>query len=123
MRTGKRSKGRSGPVVDIENPTPGIYRLRLRSGAVYSAIRLWYGPPSDPVTGEEMDRMHRWQATANGQPIPYERVWPACEAEPIDQAEYDHLMKTFEWGKTHAPDSPQANPHKRVDPLSAPILF
>lgn len=124
----KRAKARDSerrvkPAVNVEEPAAGFYRLRLRRGAVYSAIRIWSGPPHDPDTGEEMDRSWRWQAEANGKPIELDRVWPTCAKEPIDQAEYAHLLRTLEWGKTNAPRGPQANPHKPVDLLSAPLPF
>lgn len=116
----------SQPVTGISavEPVAGLYRLRLRSGAVYSAIRIWHGQPLDPVTGEEMDRSPRWCALANGEPVMFfDRIWPACTAEPIDRQEYDYLIATYEWGKTNAPDSPQANPHRKVNLLTAPLPF
>jgi hypothetical protein len=97
--------------------------MRLRRGAVWSAIRLWHGPPLDPETGEELDRAHNWQATANGKPIDLDRVWPVCCHEPIDQKEYDYLLSRIAWGKKHAPDGADANPHRPADPLTTPILF
>jgi hypothetical protein len=106
---------------DPDLPIAGLYRMRLRSGAVMVGVRIWHGPPLDPDTGEELDRSHRWQATANGRPIDLERVWPKCAADPIDQREHDFLTTSQAWGEDNAPESPQANPHKRVDLLTAPI--
>lgn len=108
---------------DPETPVAGFYRMRLRTGAVFVGIRIWHGPPHDPVTGEEMDRSHRWQATANGRPIDLSRVWPKCAAHQIDQAEHDYLAAAQAWGVEHAPDSPQANPTQRINPLTAPPPF
>ena len=42
--------------VDAENPTAGYYRTRLRSGGVQVGVYIWFGPPFDPETGEELDR-------------------------------------------------------------------
>ena len=116
-------EGKAGIVVSAEEPREGLYRLRLRRGAMHSAIRLWYGPPHDPDTGEVMDRSWRWQATAHGRPIDFDRVWPVCEADPIDQAEYDYLLELEDWGRKHDPNGPHANRHKPVDPLTAPLPF
>jgi hypothetical protein len=108
---------------DPDIPVQGHYRMRLRSGGVFVGIRIWHGPPLDPVTGEELDRSHRWQAVANDRPIDLERVWPRCAADSIDEREYRYLTGLQEWGVKHAPDSPQANPHRKVNPLTAPTPF
>lgn len=109
--------------VDAENPTEGYYRTRLRMGGIQVGIRIFYGPPCDPDTGEEMDRSHRWQAHCNGRYIEFDRVWPKCAADPIDADEYEYLSSLQAWGEQHAPSGPQANPHKPIDMLSAPILL
>lgn len=109
--------------VRVDQPVAGFYRTRLRSGAHPVGIRIWFGPPHDPDTGEEMDRSHRWQAHANGHYIEFDRVWPGCAGDPIDQAEYDYLSSLQAWGEQHAPSGPQANPHKPIDLLTAPLPF
>lgn len=108
---------------DPDEPIAGYYRMRLRSGAAFCGIRIWHGAPLDPVTGEEMDRSHRWQAQANGEPIDLERVWPKCAADPVDEAEYQYLTSVHAWAKENAPNSPQANPMRRINPLTAPTPF
>jgi hypothetical protein len=108
---------------DPDTPVAGYYRMRLRSGGVFVGIRIWYGAPLDPVTGEEMDRSHRWQATANGEPIDLERAWPKCAADPITESEHDYLAAMQAWGRENAPDSPHANPRQRINPLTAPTPF
>lgn len=101
----------------------GYYRTRLVGGGVKVGIFIWYGPPFDPVSGEEMDRSHRWQAHCNGHYIDIDRVWPACAGDPIDRAEYVYLTSLQAWGKEHAPQSPQANPNRKIDLLTAPITI
>ncbi len=108
---------------DPDQPIAGYYRMRLRSGAAFCGIRIWHGAPLDPVTGEELDRSPRWQAQANGVAIDLERVWPKCAADPVDEAEYHYLASVQSWAKQNAPDSPQANPMRRINPLTAPTPF
>lgn len=108
---------------DPDTPVAGYYRMRLRSGGALVGVRIWHGAPLDPVTGEVMDRSYRWQALANGAPIPLERVWPKCAAEPIALSEYQYLSSVQAWAKQHAPNSPQANPLIRINPLTAPTPF
>jgi hypothetical protein len=109
--------------VSALEPTPGLYRMPLRRGGVRVAVKIWYGAPLDPVTRDEMDRGHRWQALANDDPVDFERVWPVCAKEPIDQAEYDHLVRLARWSKQNAPDAPHANPRRPVNYLTAPLPF
>lgn len=106
-----------------DQPKPGYYRMRLRSGGAYVGVRIWFGAPLDPVTGEEMDRSHRFQAHLNGTYAEMDRVWPKCAGDPISIDEYRHLCATQQWAQQHAPDSALAQPTRRFDPLSSPLLF
>ncbi|MGF7152646.1 hypothetical protein [Novosphingobium gossypii] len=111
--------------VDVETPVAGFYRYRLGQGTVRGGVRLWYGPPHDPVTGEELDRSWRWQAEFDGEPIDFDRVWPACAKDPLTDAEYRALISRRAWARQHAPDSAYAQIGRRHDPLaaSAPLPF
>jgi hypothetical protein len=108
---------------DADVPVAGFYRTKLRRDAVPVGVRIWFGPPKDPVTGEELDRSPRWQAEANGRYIDLQRVWPGCADEPIDEREHGYLCGLQAWGEAHAPNSPQANPNQPVDLLTAPLPF
>ena len=108
---------------DPDTPVPGHYRMRLRSGGVLVGIRIWWGRPLDPIDGTELDRSLRWNATANGRPIDLERAWPKCADDPITEEEAAYLATVQSWAETHAPDSPQANPTRRINPLTAPTPF
>lgn len=111
--------------VDVSTPVAGYYRMRLGAGTVKGAVRIWFGPPHDPVTGEEMDRSHRWQATFDGDPVDFDRVWPACAADTLTEQEYQFLIRRREWAKKHAPESAHARIGKKYDPLSSsePLPF
>lgn len=129
MARAARSYGDSGPIpamvggISASVPVAGFYRARLVSGGHPVGVRIWHGPPHDPITGEELDRSWRWQATMNGEPIDLFRVWPRCAGEPIDQVEHDYLASVHKWAVEHQPDSPQANPTRKIDLLTAPIPF
>jgi hypothetical protein len=115
---GERGAHRRFEGLDVSTPTEGYYRYRLRSGAVYGGVRIWHGPPLDPVTGEELDRGWRWQATFNGEYIDLDRVWPACGRMPIDKAEHDRLARQSSWARDAAPGSAFANSTRKIDRLS-----
>jgi hypothetical protein len=108
--------------IDAE-PVAGFYRFRLRSGGVPVGIRIWYGAPHDPETGELMDRSYRWQAHCNGDYIDFERVWPYCYTEQITEIDYNRHCAKQMWAQKNAPDDALANPHHKVDHLSTPLLF
>lgn len=108
---------------DVSEPTAGFYKMKLRSGGYPAGIRIWYGAPLDPIDGTELDRGHRWQALANDKAIDLERVWPRCGFEPITEKEYQYLSGLQAWAEKNAPSSPQANPHQRINLLTAPTPF
>lgn len=108
---------------NVDHPVAGFYRHRMRSGGAFVGVRIWYGQPLDPVTGEELDRSPRWQAHVNDCYVELDRVWPMCARSPIDEAEYRHLVAMQDWAKVNAPDSALADPSRRADPLSTPMLF
>lgn len=107
---------------DPDAPIAGYYRMRLRSGGVFVAIRIWFGQPRDPLTNELMDRSLRWQATANGNPIDLERAWPQCAADPIDEREARHLIALQRWG-AETGHAALADPTRKLNPLSTPLQF
>lgn len=110
---------------DVSTPTAGFFRFRLRGGAVAGGVRIYFGPPRDPVTGEELDRSWRWQADFDGEPIDFDRVWPACLKDLITEAEYRQRVGRRQWAETAAPDSAYAQRERRIDPLSTqtPLPF
>lgn len=111
-------------------PRAGFYQLLLR-GRPPQPVRIWFGPPTDPDTGEEMDRSPRWQMLVNGQPallaeedrnpLEVERaklwtdVWPRCAGAPIEEAEYAYLVASIEHARQHEPDNPFSRPGRRID--------
>lgn len=84
-------------------------------------IRLWHGPPHDPVTGEELDRSWRWQAHANGELIDLDRVWPQCALNPISEAEYQQYCRMQQWARENVPDTAHADPRRKSNPLTDPL--
>ncbi len=123
--TRREWKAPEGYGIDASEPVAGFYRYRLRSDGVRGGVKIWYGPPFDPVTGEELDRSWRFQASFNGQPVDLERVWPNCAGDPITEADYRRYVARLQWAEQHAPESAYADGRKRHDPLSpdAPLPF
>lgn len=111
----------AGTGYSVTQPTEGWYQMRLVAGGVKVGIRIFHGPPKDPVTGEELDRSWRWQAECNGEPIDIDRVWPSAGREPITAAEYQYLTEMARWAARHAPESPAANPCRPIDLIAAPL--
>lgn len=118
------SSGAEG-AVQVAAPEPGFFRYRLRSNGVRGGVKIWFGPPHDPVTGEELDRSWRWQALFDDQPVHFDDVWPACTGEPISEADYRRYCARRKWAEQHAPQSAYADPRKKHDLFSidSPLPF
>jgi hypothetical protein len=106
-------------------PTAGFYRARVSKDGILAGVRIFHGPPLDPVTGEELDRSWRWQAEVNGEPADIERLWPWCARETISEAQYRVYCGRQTWAKSAAPDSAYASPSRKIDLLSrsTPLPF
>lgn len=107
---------------DPDQPIAGYYKMRLRRNGMFVAIRIWFGQPRDPITGDLMDRSLRWQATSNGKPIELERVWPQCAADRIDEATARDLIQIQRWGQANGHVA-LADPTRPIDPLKSPLMF
>lgn len=111
----------------------GHYLIILaRSRRVDIPVRVWFGPPCDPDTGEEMDRSPRWQVKVGfdmlaGEPVrvgplrieALSDIWPACARNPIDEAEYRYRMERASWAAQYDPEDPHGTVGGRIDPMTA----
>lgn len=120
MRNRQRAPSR-GPGFDPDVPTAGCFRVRLRSGAPWSVVRIWLGHGVDQATGDEAsERPFHWQCTLNGQRVPLEQCWPGCAREQISRKEHDRIVSQ---NATMDEESPFYDPSRRVDLRSAPAPF
>lgn len=103
------------PVVGDWPPTAGFYRGRMVRGGPWLAIRIWFGPPLDPDTGEECDRAKRWQATRGGAEADPRQLWPYVANHPIAEAEFNYMSALRAHAVKHEPDMPEAAPTSPVD--------
>lgn len=110
----------------VDQPVAGFYLHSMASNTVRGAVRIYYGPPLDPVTGEELDRSWRWQADFNGEPVEnFDTVWPACAGNPISESLYRRYCRRLAWAQQEAPDSAYADNRRKIDLLSTknPLTF
>lgn len=111
----------------ITAPVAGYYRRKLVKGGPWMPVRLWFGAPLDPETGEELDRSPRWQAMQGNDLIAgdaeIQSVWTSCCREPIDATEYHYLVADRQWCAENAPASPEANPTRPIDIHAIAPLF
>lgn len=86
-------------------PTSGFYLYRallerLPNGrwlrGPEQPVCIWFGPPSDPVTGELLERSYRWQALLDGRETDIDTVWPFVAGNKITETEYENMR-----GKTN----------------------
>lgn len=109
----------AGYGINVSEPIAGFYKVKLSRDTVLRAVHLVYGPPRDPITGEELDRSWRWMAFLDdGSLANFDDIWPKCARDPITEIDWKQSVARTEWAKINAPDSAYANPRKRRDPLS-----
>jgi len=119
-RTGQASR-KAGPAFDPDVPVEGCYRTRFVKDGPPVALRIWFGNPVDPLTGEEMDRSPRWNATVNGlATVDAFDFWPGCARDPISFAEYRHIARR---SATLDPSDPYFDPRRPVDRSTAKPPF
>ncbi len=103
---------------------PKHFALRLVKRGPVVAAKLWYDVPSDPDTGEPLDRSPRWQALLNGIACDIFAVIvefdgltgePIIKGEEIDEIEYRRLLATAAWSVRRNPNAPEASPRTPID--------
>lgn len=106
-------------------PIAGHYRTRLVAGGPWCPVKIWHGPPADPVTGELLDRSPRWQATLRGEPYDGDviELWLRCAGHPISKAEHDYQVAMHKHATEHEPRLPEAAPKTRIDHHKMPPIF
>ena len=115
----------------VDRPEPGIWMARMVKDAALAAVRIDYGPATDPVTGEALDRSWLWSARVNGElladPSPDPdtagalRIWHR-KRTPCTEADYrHHVEKVLPWAQ--AAGAPEASPYKAADLDTLPPLF
>ncbi len=111
----------------------GHYLVR-RGGRVDIPVRIWFGPPVDPETGEELDRSPRWQVQVGFDRLEEEPVrvggiwiedltdvWPSCGRFPVDEADYAYRMERATWSAQYDPDDAHAEVGGRIDPMTCTL--
>ena len=114
----------------LNEPEPGFFKMRLIRGGPWVPAKIVYGPPTDPETGEALDRPHLWETWINGtliavpSPDPWkarvDRVWHG--AHPLDyenltseaaEKEYDYMLRRKDHAEDHG--GAEAAPRTAVD--------
>ncbi len=98
-----------------DRPVAGFYQMRLVRGGPLVPVRIWFGEPFDPCTGEWCERSHRWRAAIDGEQVSIWRAWPSCSGRPISEGDYRFMRAMSAHARTYEPGLPQANPLKPID--------
>ena len=114
--------------VYIVDPTgralTGLFRCQLVKGGPYIATSMTYAPPTDPDTGETLDRSPRWTLKRGSE----ERIefnpakFGIVSGEPISEADYKYLLGVQEWAGS-VPDAPESAPRQKIDFHTARLPF
>jgi hypothetical protein len=119
-------------------PRPGLFQL-YRRGRPEQPVKIWFGPPLDPLTRQPLERSHRWNMLLNDEPVsadptfrepegdPYAPwwgdVWPQCSGSPIAPGHYAYLVASIRHARQHDPEHPFARPDRKIDLRTAPLPF
>ena len=114
---------RSLPPADMNKPAAGFYWTRVVKNGPRVPVKIWFGRPRDPLTGEMLDRSPRWQALRNGGEIDVFIVWPFVYGCEITEEDYDHMLAVFKWAVDHAPEEPVATPGSAIQINKTPLAF
>lgn len=113
----------------------GFYLIRMdRSRRVSIPVRIWFGAPADPETGEDLDRSHRWQIQIGFQLLEDEPlriggvtiehlsdVWPTCARNPIDEVDWRYRLERAEWAARNDDSDPFSQLGGRIDPMTCAL--
>ncbi len=112
---------------------PFFYKIRLAKGSVWSALKVWFGPPVDPINEQPMwDRSPIWRAFLNGEHVPIEDIMtemdgvtglPTIKGDACTEEDYLFYLRDHLWAKANKPDDPAANPRQKIDLNALPTLF
>lgn len=103
---------------------PTFYRVRYTRGGAWCGLKVWFGPPVDPDTGDELDRSWRWQVEFNGRLSDEPERWllhfnhdgtPVIAGNETTAADYRYLAELHSWATKYAPSDPYADPRKKID--------
>lgn len=117
---------------------PGYWLVRARTGPrqwgplVPAAIVVVRTEAEPDEPDNAMDRSPFFAAFVAGQPV---SVWSLQQEthtfgeriyrteQVIGRAEYEYRLADLRWAQEHAPDEPQAQPHKTLDLMQAKLPF
>ena len=121
----------------VDDVEEGHFLLtRWRAGKIAIPIRIWFGPPNDPETGEPLDRSWRWNVEINGHDANDPQrparigdrevhdlvgIWPECKANPISAADYALTVAEAIWAESYDPRDPRGTISGRIDPMTASL--
>lgn len=75
----------------VDEPRVGFYRTRLVRGGPWVGVQIFWQWPTDPHTGEPLDRSPTMLALVNGEPRELFDTWVVSAKNPITEAEYHEL--------------------------------
>lgn len=114
------------------------YFLILRDSARRMPVPVWirFAAPTDPDTGEEMDRSPRWQIDVAGYALDDEPLqvgdvwindltdfWPRCRDNRIDESDYRERIALSAWAAANDPNDAFATPGGKINPMTATLPF
>jgi hypothetical protein len=110
------------PPIHPGDPQCGFFwRRMVRHGPKVPAA-IWLEQEVDPDTGELIGDETLRCSVGEEAADPF-KEWTYAAGNPITEEEYRFLIADAAWARDYAPESPQAQPRKKIDPLSVEPVF
>ena len=110
--------------------TATFYKTRLVAGGPWVGVRVACEPPTDPLTGEVLDRSPMWSVEIDGElaraPSPDRDgagVFLVEAMKPISKDEFNYLRRVKDHATKVDPRYPEARPKKAIDIGKLPPIF
>jgi len=109
---------------DIARPAPGFWRIRLiKDGPFVAAAIVRHHTTYEPGNVlNAMDRSPILTGYIDGEMCDPMKVWLRY-GDPIDEREYQFLIRDSAWAKQNFPSDPKAAPRRAVDFSTLQIRF
>ncbi len=112
---------------------PRYFAVQLAKGATAVPLKVWFGHPIDPDTGETLtERPAIWRTCLDGDDINAytcpnvfwtDKPGPAAiKGKEIDADEYEFLLRRNAHARTYVPTAPEANPRKTIKLTELPPI-
>jgi hypothetical protein len=107
------------PILVDAMPECGFFKTRICKGGPFVPARIYIEQEVCPDTGELLsDEVLKCQVNGRDKD-PFDQ-WYWLAGNPIPIAEFNYMVASADYARDYEPNTPKANPFKKVDWLNVP---